>query len=92
MGNSVQIEVMGQKFILKGTHDKEYIKRVEKYINEKIEEVKGSGGSITTYNLMVLVALNLVDDCLKKEDEINRLIKTTEDNSTRLINLIDSHI
>jgi cell division protein ZapA len=92
MGDSVQIEVMGKKFVLKGTHDKEYIKRVEKYINEKIEEVKGSGGSITTHNLMVLVALNLVDDYLKKEDEINRLIKTTEDNSTRLIDLIDSHI
>ncbi len=92
MTDNVQIEVMGQKFTLKGDHDKEYIRRVEKYINGKIEEVKGSGGSITTYNLMVLVALNLVDDCLKKEDEINKLMKTTEDNSMSLINLIDSHI
>ena len=92
MGDSVNIEVMGRKFVLKGSHDKEYIKQVEKYINERIEEVKGSGGSITTYDLMVLVALNLVDDCLKREDEINRLLKTTEENSTRLINLINSHI
>ena len=92
MADTVQIEVMGQKFTLKGNHDKEYIKRVEKYINEKIEEIKESGSSITTYNLMVLVALNLADDCLKKEDEINRLAKTTEDSSMRLINLIDSHI
>ena len=92
MADTVQIEVMGQKFTLKGNHDKKYIERVEKYINEKIEEIKESGSSITTYNLMVLVALNLADDCLKMEDEINRLTKTTEDNSMRLINLIDSHI
>lgn len=92
MGDFVQIEVMGQKFNLKGTHDKKYIERVERHLNEKIEEVKEAGSSLTTFNLMVLVALNLVDDCLKKEDEIQSLIKAIEDDSTRLIGLVDSYI
>ncbi len=92
MGDSVQIEVKGKKFFLKGNHDKGYINRVEKYINERIEEVEKAGGPVDSSNLMVLVALNLVADCLKKEDEIENLLKTVENNSTRLINIIDTCI
>jgi len=93
MGESTQIEIMGQKFFLKGSHDKEYISRVEKYINNKIEEVEHqSSGSITTYNLMILVALNLADDCIKKEDQINGLTESVENKSASLAALIDSHI
>jgi len=93
MGGSVPIEIMGQKFFLKDTHGKEYIDRVEKYINEKIDEVKGPGeSSITTYNLMVLVALNLVDDCFNKENEIKHLQETIEERSNNLIEFIDANM
>ena len=92
MGDTLQIEVMGQKFQLKGTHDEEYIKRIENVLQGKIEEVKTSGGSINTYNLMILVALNLVDDCLKNEDRLNELIQNVEQKSKNLINFIDSSI
>lgn len=93
MGESVSIEIMGQKYFLKNTHDREYIDRVEKYINQKIDEVKGLGNaSITTYNMMVLVALNLVDDCFNKEKEIRELNKTIEEKSNNLIEFIDSNM
>ena len=92
MADSVQLEIMGQKFNLRGTHDKDYIMRVEKHLNEKINEVKESGGSITTFNLMVLVALNLVDDYFKKEGEIKKIVKTIENDSEKLINLIDARL
>ena len=92
MGDSVQIEVMGQKYNLKGSYDREYIQRVENYVNKKIDEVKKSGGSISTHNMMVLVALNLVDECLKKDEELHRLTDMIEHNSHQLINLIDSHV
>ena len=91
MGESVSIEIMGQKFFIKDTHDREYIDRVEKYINEKIDEVKGSGNaSINTYNMMVLVALNLVDDCFNKEIELKQLHEKIEERSKNLIEFIDA--
>jgi cell division protein ZapA (FtsZ GTPase activity inhibitor) len=92
MSESYPITIMGQKFLLKGSYDNSYIERVETYINEKIDEAKKIGGSPDSYNLMILVALNLVDECLKKQEEINKLMKNVEVNSTRLINLIDSHL
>ena len=87
MGDSFQITIMGQTYHLKGTHDKDHVARVENFLNEQIGKARGSG-AIDSYNLMVLVALNLADDCMKKDEEIKRL----ESDSLRLINLIDSRL
>jgi cell division protein ZapA (FtsZ GTPase activity inhibitor) len=92
MGESFQITVMGQTYLLKGTHDKEYVGRVEKFLNEQIEQVRSTGASADTFNLLVLVALNLADDCLKKDDEIKKLSINVEADSERLIKLIDSRL
>jgi len=41
---------------------------------------------------MVLVALNLADDCIKKDEKIKKLIESVEVDSQRLIKLIDSRL
>ena len=92
MGESFQITVMGQTYLLKGTHDKEYVARVENFLNEQIEQARRTGATADTFNLMVLVALNLADDCLKKDDEIKKLVVSVEADSERLIKLIDSRL
>ena len=92
MAETYPITVMGQKFLLKGTFEKEYIERVEEYINKKIDEVKKEGGSPDSYNLMILVALNLVDDCIKKELEIQKIKESFENNASTLIKFIDSRL
>jgi len=92
MAETFPITVMGQKFLLKGNFEKEYIERVEKYINQKIEEVKKEGGTPDSYNLMILVALNLVDDCLKKDIEIQKMLEAFENKTSDLIKFIDSRL
>lgn len=92
MGDSFQITIMGQTYLLKGAHDKEYISRVETFLNEQIEKARSGGATLDSYNLMVLVALNLADDCMKKDDELKKLVTAVEADSRRLINLIDSRL
>ncbi len=92
MNDAFKVNVLGQTFYLKGEHDQAYIERVEKYLNDKIEEVRSAGGTVDSYNLMILVALNLVDDCLKKEDEAAEVKRVLDEKSDQLINLIDSHM
>ena len=75
MEDPIQIQVLGQKFTLKGDYDIEYVNRVEKYINDKIQEVQSQTSSLSTNNLLILVALNLTAEYLKKEDEIEEVQK-----------------
>jgi cell division protein ZapA len=90
MEEPIQIQVLGQKFTLKGNYDKEYVDRVEKHINDKIQEVQNQTSSLSTNNLLILVALNLTAEYLKKEDEIEEVLKLIEGTSNKLINSIDS--
>ncbi len=90
MEEPIQIHVLGQKFTLKGNYDKEYVSRVEKHINDKIQEVQSQTSSLSTSNLLILVALNLAAEYLKKEDEIAAVMKLIEGTSDRLINNIDA--
>ena len=90
MEEPIQIQVLGQKFTLKGNYDKDYVGRVEKHINDKIQEVQGQTSSISTNNLLILVALNLTAEYLKKEDEIGEVLKIIEGTSSKLITNIDS--
>lgn len=90
MEEPIQIQVLGQKFTLKGNYDKEYVDRVEKHINDKIQEVQNQTSSLSTNNLLILVALNLTAEYLKKEDEIEEVLKLIEGTSKKLITSIDS--
>jgi cell division protein ZapA len=90
MEDPIQIQVLGQKFTLKGDYDIEYVNRVEKYINDKIQEVQNQTSSLSTNNLLLLVALNLTAEYLKKEDEIEEVLKLIAGTSSKLITNIDS--
>lgn len=90
MEEPIQIQVLGQKFTLKGNYDKEYVSRVEKHINDKIQEVQSQASSLSTSNLLILVALNLTAEYLKKEEEIAAVIQLIEGTSDRLINSIEA--
>lgn len=92
MQEPVQIEVLGQKFTLKGNYDTQYVERVEKYINDKIQEVQKQTAAITTHNLLILVALNLADECFKKEEEIAEIKNDVEGTAERLIDILDTTI
>lgn len=92
MTEAQPIEILGQTYYLKGASDPEYIKRVEQYLNDKIQEVSGAGGTVDTYNLMILVSLNLADDSLRSQDRLRELQEAVAEQSNRLINSIDSCI
>lgn len=92
MSQSVPIVVMGQTFHLRGSHDPDYVARVEKFLNEKITAARKAGGTMDNNQLMILVALNLVDDYLSKEREIEDLHKNIDNRVSELINLLESQI
>ncbi len=90
MTEPLLIEILGQKFTLKGNYEKDYVKRVEKYFNDRIQEVQKQTTSINTHNLLVLVALNIIDAYFKKEDEIAQLVELIEGTSENLIQQLDA--
>jgi len=92
MPESVPIVIMGQTFRLQGNHDPEYVARVERFLNGKIDAARKIGGTVDSSQLMILVALNLVDDYFSKERELKEVYKNIDNRASDLINLLESQL
>lgn len=92
MPETVPIVIMGQTFHLRGSHDPVYVARVERFLNDRIEAVRKAGGAVDSSQVLILVALNLVDDFFLKERELEALHKNIDNRAAELIELIDSNL
>jgi cell division protein ZapA (FtsZ GTPase activity inhibitor) len=92
MPETVPIVIMGQTFHLRGSHDPAYVARVERFLSDRIEAARKVGGAVDSSQVMILVALNLVDDVFSREREIEELHKNIDNRVAELIKLIDSHM
>jgi cell division protein ZapA (FtsZ GTPase activity inhibitor) len=92
MPETVPIVVMGQTFHLRGSHDPAYVARVEQFLNDRIDAVRKIGGAVDSSQVLILVALNLVDEYFSKERELEELHKNIDNRAAELIELLESHL
>lgn len=88
MKKLVEVEILGQRFLIKTEDEEDYVRKVVDYVNGKIEEVKTGTRVVSTLDLALLVAMNIADDYFKSRDRLARL----ELRSVELVRLIDSKI
>lgn len=82
--NLVELRILGQRLVIKSDEDEAEIRRVESYLNEKLEEVKENTTAVSTLDQALLVALNVAAEFMKaraelegaeqKADELSKLI------------------
>lgn len=63
----VKVCIDGKKFVLGGTEDEEYLRKVSEYVNHRLEEIKKVDGfkRLSRDYQLLTIYLNLADDYLK---------------------------
>jgi cell division protein ZapA len=83
------IKVLGQEFsVLSDTGD-EHVANIVQYVNGKAEEIGRASKNATTFNVAILVALNIADEFFRFKGEKESIIDELESESSRLIRLIE---
>ena len=89
--NVLKVNIYGNDYPIKGNTDVEYIRKVAKYVDNKMREVNKTASSDSTLKIAILAALNITDELfrersLKKEldlqeisNRINKFIKILAD-------------
>jgi cell division protein ZapA len=62
MMNSVQVEIFGQTYHIKGVADKKYIRELAAFVDERMKDVQKSTGTADVYRMAILTALNIADE------------------------------
>jgi len=89
---AVEVHILGQKYIIKGDSQPEYIKQLADFVNERLKEVYSASPGIVPLKAAILAALNIADELhrIKNEcDSISDNIRSIEDKAERLAGLFD---
>jgi cell division protein ZapA len=86
---SVEVSILGSSFTIQSRYDPRYMSEVIAYLKEKIREVQVSSGAQDPLKIVLLAALNVVDELLRKRGEDSREI---EELTERLIERIDQSL
>ncbi len=79
MKKVTELKICGHRLSVKTDEDEKYIRAIENYLNNKIEEVKDSTKVVSTLDLALLAALNIAGEAIKTKETLERLGKKSEE-------------
>ncbi len=89
---SVEVTILGQKYLIKGAMSKEHIRQLAEFVDSKIREVYRHSPGMTPLKAAILTALMLSEELHKlKQDHasVKQSIEKIENGAESLLNLMD---
>jgi cell division protein ZapA len=87
---TVTVEIFGERYLLKGDGDPEYVRRLAGIVDRKIREAAGQLPGTPLAKLAILAAVNLAHDYVKVAEDASKKDTAIEHASKRTKDLIDS--
>lgn len=86
---TVEVSIMGQKFLVRSDSDENYVERVAEFVNSKVAEITSKSKSIPSLNVIILAAMNIADDFIRSRDHRKDALTGVEKKLQGMIELID---
>jgi len=87
---SVQVEIFGQVYTIKGKQDPAYIRELAEFIDGKMREIQRGTGTVDPHRVAILTALTITDELYKVRKQYGSLEKSAEKVTKRLLDLTKS--
>jgi cell division protein ZapA len=84
---SVQIEIFGQFYSIKGKEDAAYIRELAAFIDEKMKEVQKGTGTTDPHRVAILAALTITDELHRLRQQHGTLERMVEQNMKMLLDV-----
>ncbi len=88
MGKTAELKLNNHTIAVKSGEGMEYMRIVEAYLNEKIEEVKENTRAVSTLDVALLAALNITGEAIKTKERLEQV----ERHSRELTDFIEKRI
>jgi len=90
---SVDVYILGQKYVVKGEESPQYIEQLASFVDAKLKEVCSATPNITPLKAAILTSLNIADELHKLKNEYNSVtanIKNIDNKTDAILELFDS--
>ena len=86
---SVEINILGQQYSIKGDASADHIKKLAAYVDEKLKEIYAANPNITPLKASILASLNIADELHRIRDEQETVTRNIEEKANALTGLFD---
>ena len=84
---TIQIDIFGQTYSLKGGPDGDYVRELAAFVNARMREVQKGMGTSDGYRVAILTALNIADELHRLRTQHEDLRGSTRDFLDRIIEI-----
>lgn len=89
---TVEVEIFGQKYVVRGDSDPECVRRAAQCVDEKMREIASTSQGRASDRLALLAALNIADELFRLRTEQEHLDQAQSAATQKLIELIETDL
>jgi cell division protein ZapA len=86
---TTKVTIFGVEYSITSDRDPEEVRRIAKYVDDKMWEISENNNLISTEKVAILTALNIAEDYLRTLEQRRRETERVERKATSIIKLID---
>lgn len=91
--DSVTVNILGTEYLIKGDADPDYIRKMARYVDEKMRGIKeDSSVRSSLVMISILAALDITDELLKEKAEKQALMSGVDRKAAELARLLDQQM
>ncbi len=84
---SVQVEIFGSKYSIRGQEDAGYIRELAAFVDSKMREVQRGTGTTDPHRVAILTALTITDELYRLREQHTESDKTVDQHLRRLLDI-----
>lgn len=88
----IEVDIFGQKYMIKGGGDREYISMLADYVDSKMREVNGTLHLSTPEKVAILAALNITHELFTLRKDVEVRESALSEKAEKLLELISLEI
>jgi cell division protein ZapA len=88
---SVQVEIFGQTYSIKGIADRARIRELAAFVDGRMKDIQRGTGTADVYRMAILTALNIADELFRLRTQQEALQQSAERTIDRIIELTAEH-
>lgn len=92
MTKTIEVDIFGQRYTIKGDTDDAYVKRVAAYVDAQMQQLAGGMKTATPTKVAVLAAINIAHQLFQTEQRCEQGEADVERRALCLMESIDEHL
>ena len=87
---TISINVLGKEYSIKSDVEADSLNEIASYLNGKVDEIIKTTKTVSTHNVLILVAMSIANDYFDVKDRNESLVAMVESKSEHLASRIAS--